>query len=245
MKRRVLTTVIAACLVLGVAAGLFIQSKYHGKILPAMAQTSEQPDETRPQHGDLPELDTSSWELKLVNDDNVLSQNFEPEVVEIENGQTFDSRAADKLREMLSEARAAGYEPNLVCGYRPFASQAYVFFEKVSSIEDGGTATEEQAKALARRYTDYPGTSEHQLGLAVDIIGREGTKLDAQDAESDELVAWLAENCAQFGFVQRYPESKESVTGKDEPWHFRYVGVEAAEYMTEHDLSLEQLLALY
>ena len=245
MKRKGLTA--AVCAAAGVAAAALLLMG-HGGILPArltFGETADAPDEEYPQSGDMPALDTSSWELKLVNEDNVLSQSFEPETEEIENGQSFDSRAADKLRALLSAAREAGFDPELVCGYRPYSSQAYVFFEKVSDIEQKSAVTEQQAKALARRSEDYPGTSEHQLGLAADIVERGSGDDSAESAENDALIVWLAENCVEFGFVQRYPADKESVTGKNEPWHFRYVGEEAARFMKESNLSLEQLLALY
>lgn len=78
-----------------------------------------------------------------------------------------------------------------------------------------------------------PGTSEHELGLAVDI----------NDAGDDGVYDWLAANAARFGFIQRYPDGSERITGIDhEPWHYRYVGVEAAEQISARGITLEEYL---
>ena len=100
-----------------------------------------------------------------------------------------------------------------------------------------------EAEELAADEVARPGTSEHQLGLAVDIISNAHPDLDEGWAETEEAV-WLKEHCAEYGFILRYPPDKSDITGIVwEPWHFRYVGEEAAVYIMENDLCLEEYLA--
>ena len=98
---------------------------------------------------------------------------------------------------------------------------------------------------IAKTIVAPPGTSEHQLGLAADITDKYYEFKD-ESLENTELFQWMSANCAQYGFIVRYPKDKEDVTGiMYEPWHFRYVGVEAAEYIMENGLCLEEFVALY
>ena len=99
-----------------------------------------------------------------------------------------------------------------------------------------------EAEELAAAEVARPGTSEHQLGLAVDIISNVHPELDESWAQTEEA-EWLKENCADYGFILRYPPDKSGITGIVwEPWHFRYVGEEAAQYIMENDLCLEEYL---
>ena len=101
------------------------------------------------------------------------------------------------------------------------------------------------AEMMARELVAYPGTSEHQLGLALDLVDARHVKLDSSQ-ENTKAYKWLYEHCAEYGFIVRYPNGKTDITGIIyEPWHFRYVGVEAATYMVEHNLCLEEFVALY
>jgi D-alanyl-D-alanine carboxypeptidase len=101
------------------------------------------------------------------------------------------------------------------------------------------------AAAEARKIVAYPGTSEHQLGLACDIV--DGYSEYMHEALADtELLKWMGEHCAEYGFILRYPKDKTDITGVSyEPWHFRYVGAEAASYIMEKSLTLEEFTALY
>ena len=89
-----------------------------------------------------------------------------------------------------------------------------------------------------------PGFSEHETGLAADLTGEEqGTSDDFDD--KNETIVWLHKNCVKYGFILRYPKDKESITGINyEAWHFRYVGKDAAKFMTENDLTLEEFHTL-
>ncbi len=88
---------------------------------------------------------------------------------------------------------------------------------------------------LAEKWLAIPGTSEHQLGIAVDI------NADKEKSSNEEVYEWLAENAYKYGFILRYPQSKEDITGTAyEPWHYRYVGEEAAEEIFNRQICLEE-----
>lgn len=206
---------------------------------------TEEPEETEPALPTLPEPNIGSWQLMLVDSLHVLSSSFAPDVTEVRDGQYFDSRAAEELLEMISGAEKAGYTVTIRTGYRPYATQAYIFFGKASQIAWDGTVEYADAEELARETVAYPGTSEHQLGLAVDLMDSAGTAMVAEDVEELPVLLWLQEHCAEYGFIYRYPKEKQEITGWYEPWHFRYVGKDAATYIMENDLCLEEFIELY
>lgn len=191
-----------------------------------------------------PDIDISSWEYVLVNAEHSIGS-FVPDVNAIEGtAQFFDSRAVGALESFLQAAQDAGFTPYVNAAYRPYSSQEYIFNGKASQIAWGDTYTYEEAVEMAKSIVAYPGTSEHQLGLGCDITDKYYTTMDASQMDQ-ELLTWLKDHCAEYGFILRYPADKEDLTGWNEPWHFRYVGTEAAEYITENNLSLEEFLALY
>lgn len=191
-----------------------------------------------------PDIDIHSWEFILANNDNNIGT-YTPVCKQI-NGfpQYFDERAIDKLEEFLQAARDAGFTPFINSSFRPYSSQKYIFNGKASQIAWGGKHTYEEAVELAKKIVAFPGTSDHQTGLAVDITDKYYRKL-TYGLVDQELLDWLKDNCVNYGFIMRYPANKEAITGLDEPWHFRYVGREAAEYIMENNLCLEQFIELY
>ena len=215
---------------------------------PAPEETPEpSPEPTPPPNirNVLPGLTRGDWNLKLVNNSNVLSNSFAPDVPAVRDDQYFDKRAADKLNEFLSAAEAAGYTLCIRAAYRPFATQAYLFNGRASQIQWGTTMTLMEAETEARKVVAYPGTSEHQLGLCADIMDKADTTMKAEEVENLPLLKWLAEHCAEYGFILRYPKDKQEITGWYEPWHFRYVGEECAEYIMENGLCLEEFIAMF
>ncbi len=188
-----------------------------------------------------PVFDRSDWRLRLVNADNELPADFEVETAGVE-GYLFDSRAADALQSMLDGGRADGVDLLITSAYRTYDYQLELFENKVQRVMAEQGCGRDEAEVIADEEVAAPGSSEHCLGLAVDIITNSYTTLDYGFAET-EAAQWLAANCAEYGFILRYPEGKEEITGKIyEPWHFRYVGVEAAEYIMENGLTLEEFL---
>ena len=181
------------------------------------------------------------WKLTLVNKAYPLSKEYAPKLVEIEQGMYVDQRIVDDLKEMLADIRADGLNPYICSAYRDYEYQRQVFNETmVTWIAQGYTpldAYDETAKSVA-----VPGTSEHATGLALDITSAEFAELDERQAETAEA-KWFAEHCWEYGFILRYPVDKSAVTGiVYEPWHYRYVGKEAAREITEQGLTLEEYL---
>ena len=192
----------------------------------------------------LPDVDPDAWYMKLANFENYLEADFVPEVEEIENGQEFDVRAANHLRALIQAARDAGYNVYFCSGYRSYELQHGLYWRHIDEFLAEGL-TEEEAHATTRLSVNYPGASEHQLGLSADLLEYQDQPMLPEIGGSG-LMLWLEENCADYGFIIRYPENKTDITGISyEPWHLRYVGGEAAAYIMENDLCLEEFLALY
>ncbi len=180
----------------------------------------------------------------LVNRDNPLPNDFVPEVSSVFGTQRmFDSRAVADLEALLNAAKADGYPMYLVSTYRSIEYQIGLYNNKVQDYLDAGY-TEDLAKIEAAKWVAIPGTSEHNLGLAADIVYENyfATNDDlTQDFDESEHFTWLYENSYKYGFILRFTEGDEAITGiVYEPWHYRYVGVELATYLTENDLTLEE-----
>ena len=195
---------------------------------------------------DLPDISIGEWNYKLIDNVHVLPNTFTPpEVVELDNYQFIDSRIQQPLEDMLAGAREAGYDVCVRTGYRPYASQAVVFFGRASTIAENKGIGNAEAEMIARQYVAYPGTSEHQYGLSADIMDSLTTTMSAEDVEDLPVLLWLKEHCAEYGFILRYPKDKQNITGWYEPWHFRYVGTDAAEYIMDKGICLEEFIEKY
>ena len=183
----------------------------------------------------------ADWKLTLVSPEHPLPEDYAVTLTRLKNGQAVDERCYPALQEMMDACRAEGLEPLICSSYRTWEKQTRLFENKVARFAGGGLSPE-AARAEAARVVAVPGTSEHHLGLAVDIVDSAYQLLD--DAQADTPVQqWLMAHAWEYGFVLRYPREKEDVTGIVwEPWHYRYVGKEAAEEMTAQQLCLEEYL---
>lgn len=180
--------------------------------------------------------ETDNPELTLVNDDNHIPDNWDVELTTLSNGEQVASLIYPDLQEMFDDMRADGIYPFVRAGYRSDNEQKRVLNEKTAAYLAEGYS-KSRARELALETVALPGTSEHELGLAVDINAVEGK------SDSEEVYSWLAENAYRYGFIMRYPEDKTDITGKDyEPWHYRYVGKEAAKEMYNSGECLEEYL---
>lgn len=190
-----------------------------------------------------PEVDLNSWELRLVRADNPLPADFVPDLTEIERNEMFDSRAVMHLKQLIADARDAGYTVYVCSGYRAYDTQSWIYWNHVDKYMADGM-TQEEAEAATRIAVNYPGGSEHQLGLAADILEYENQDMEPYIGGSG-LMLWLEQHCADYGFIVRYPDGKTDITGVEyEPWHLRYVGI-CARYIMDNNLCLEEFLALY
>lgn len=178
----------------------------------------------------------NGWNLILVNRDSYIPDDYQVELTELSNGKKVDSRIYPELQEMFNDARAQGYGLFVREGYRTQEEQQQLLDEKIEAYENEGKSKSE-AKKLAEQWVAIPGTSEHQLGIAVDI------NADTTISSSDDVYSWLAENAHKYGFIKRYPSDKTDITGViNEPWHYRYVGKEAALEIYSQGICLEEYI---
>ena len=183
------------------------------------------------------------WYMILVNIDNPLPGDFSVKLDECANGHKLDSRVCAAMAQMLADARSEGLKPIICSSYRSAEKQTELFENKVKSCVSDGYSREEAEKEAAR-WVAPPGTSEHQTGLAADIVSLDYQILDEKQEDTPEQ-KWLMENSYKYGFILRYPDSKSDITKINyEPWHYRYVGVEAAKAIFESGLCLEEYLAI-
>ena len=192
-----------------------------------------------------------TWSTMLVNIWTPMPEGYVPEVRRVYNcgadtGKDFDVRAADALEQMLTDARAAGYNMYLVSAYRTYDYQVGLYSRKVNEYLNLGY-DQQAAETEAAKWVAVPGTSEHCIGLAADIVSstwyNDNDDL-TYDFENTEHFDWLYEHCADYGFILRFPKNREATTGITyEPWHYRYVGVEAAKYIMANNITLEEFHA--
>lgn len=184
--------------------------------------------------------DTSlEWNLILVNYNHYIPDDYQVELTELSNGKKVDSRIYPDLQQMFNDARSEGLSLFVREGYRTAEEQQQIMNDKIEEYENQGCSRKE-AKKMAEEYVAVPGPSEHQLGLSVDI------NADTTKSSSDEVYQWLDENAYKYGFVKRYPSDKTDITGiNNEPWHYRYVGKEAAEIIKKENLCLEEYVEQY
>lgn len=185
--------------------------------------------------------DTEDWRLRLVNRWNPLPKDYEVSLILLTNGLSVDQRCYPALQSMMDDCRAAGLSPVICSGYRTWEAQESLYQNEVNAQLARGLSWNEAA-AEAGKAVAVPGTSEHQLGLAVDIVDVSNQVLD-ESQEDTPVQRWLMEHCWEYGFILRYPSDRSEVTGIIyEPWHYRYVGEEAAAEIHALDICLEEYL---
>lgn len=255
-KRLVIYTIIVL-LIGGMFGGSIGRSKEEKrsekKVAQAVAKVQEKDDkklkEVEKQLYDLKEQVNGEevklpWNMVLVNGDHPMEEGYVPQLKELEEGLSLDSRIIDAAKEMLADAKKAGLHIDICSAYRSVERQEQVFGDSMKErVKDGMSywdAFNETALNVA-----IPGTSEHALGLALDLISNQYTELDERQETTAEA-KWLKENCHKYGFILRYPPEKTNITGIIyEPWHYRYVGVEDATEIMKLGITLEEYLQDY
>jgi len=184
--------------------------------------------------------------ILLVNPWNFVPEGYAPDLVELStsiatSGQKVDRSCYDALLAMITDCNRECPEVCVVSSVRTQEYQEGLFQRKINSYLDQGYPLEE-ATRLAATVIAVPGTSEHQLGLAVDIVDTRSWSLN--DGQADlPAQKWLMENCWKYGFILRYPKGTTDSTGIIyEPWHYRYVGLAVAAEIHESGQTLEQYL---
>lgn len=210
-------------------------------------QESHISSENQEKEEELPEnenpfVDLDKSAIPLVNKNNKLPDNYE---VVLKTLPDRTNKAAEEayqpMCDMLKAARKDGMILEVCSSYRSVERQKELFEEDMRALVRRGYSYLDAYDEVARE-TMPPGYSEHSTGLAFDIVALDYQMLD-QKQETTEENQWLREHCAEYGFILRYPKDKEDITGINyESWHFRYVGVEIAEYIMENGISLEEFL---
>ena len=202
----------------------------------APATTTTPPAEPEPVY---PE--DGEWNMLLVNPWNTLPDDYAPQLKSIGGGYQADYRVIDALNAMLADCRKAGYNAIVCSAYRTIQRQQVLFENEVKEFMSYGYAREE-AEEYAAKWVARPGTSEHHTGLAFDIVSASYQALNTSQENTPEQ-KWLMANCHKYGFILRYPKDKTDITGINfEPWHYRYVGRDAAKIITEQGITFEEYI---
>ncbi len=181
--------------------------------------------------------------LILVNPWNPMPDDYVPRVGEVEDKYEMDMRAVKPLLRMMEACRAAGNDAAICSAFRTHAMQQQLFDNKVMRVMYEEGVPYRDAPTVAGQTVAVPGTSEHELGLAADIIDVGYPFLD-EGQEETSTQKWLMENAWRYGFILRYPNGTTDITGIIyEPWHYRYVG-SWAEEIYRRGVTLEEFLAL-
>lgn len=259
--KTIVTIALIGLLGVGTAAGIFLSDRSQQQEPPSadvqQEEKEEAPVESSSQKEE--EQEQSSQETKqqqlaeefakekeeyyllLANAENPLPQDWSIQTEEVQNGYEMDKRAAPAMREMIQAAKEDGVELMLCSAYRSVEKQQQLFDHSQQAYMAQGMS-EEEAYAKTATETAIPGTSEHQTGLAADIVTPTYQMLDAGFADTP-AGQWLSEHAAEYGFVLRYPQDKQEVTGIIyESWHYRFVGKTHAKLMKESGLCLEEYL---
>ncbi len=181
--------------------------------------------------------------LSLLSKNYILKDELDLELTSIGNSNQLESRAAEHIAQMISDARKEGLRINIISSYRTYMKQVTLFKNKIERLEAEGK-TYSEAVEEAGTVVAVPGTSEHQLGLTVDFMTGSYRKLDEGIRNTKEY-KWVEEHSWEYGYVIRYPKDKSSITGIiSEPWHLRYVGIPAAKLIMEQGVCLEEFLGV-
>jgi LAS superfamily LD-carboxypeptidase LdcB len=199
---------------------------------------------------DLPErkrahLDDLQLDLLLiVSAASPLPEGYAPSLGIVIGEYEMDERCASKCLQMIEDCQAAGMGLPMICSaYRTQEYQEMLYENKVVRVMQEDWLGYEDALAEAAKVVAVPGTSEHQTGLAADIMDEVYPYLNEWQ-EHTEAQAWLMEHAPEYGFILRYPPDASDITGiVYEPWHYRYVGEKFAKEITKRGLTLEEYVA--
>jgi len=186
--------------------------------------------------------ESNNWNLILINNANSITEELSFSKETLTNGIQVDQHIYQPLQDMLRNGEQEGLSFVVCSGYRTIKTQTVLLNDKVKQLQAEGFSYK-VAYETAGTEVAFPGASEHHLGLAIDIVASAYQMLDDEQANTPEAI-WLIENCHKYGFILRYPEDKQDVTNIIfEPWHFRYVGIEAATEIMTNNITLEEYLA--
>jgi len=184
------------------------------------------------------------WKLILINKQHPIPDDYVFPMSNIKGNMYCDKRILSSLLTMFKAAQRDGVNLVICSPYRSEVRQEKLFTRKIATYMNDGMAYMDAYTKAAQAVT-IPGSSEHQVGLAIDIISDDYSYLDDGFGKT-KAGEWLSENSSKFGFILRYPAGKENITGIEyEPWHFRYVGPDAADVIAKHKITLEEFWMEY
>lgn len=187
------------------------------------------------------DFDKNDWKLLLVNKTHTIPDDYTFTLGVIKGSMKCDERILKPLTEMFEAAAKEGVNLTVVSPYRDLSRQEYLFERKMKNYINMGYSYIEAYKVSSQAVT-VPGASEHQIGLSLDILCDTYKNLDEGFGDTKEG-EWMAQNSYKYGFILRYPSGKEDITGiMYEPWHFRYVGIDAATEIFENNETLEEFI---
>ncbi|MFV0498394.1 MAG: M15 family metallopeptidase [Candidatus Fimivivens sp.] len=214
------------------------------------SQSDKQPARPLPVDSSSEILESSSetaaeledWRLMLVNFEHPLPADWSVDLTVTPYGYEVDARIADAVDTLITAASNDGVSLMICYGYRTI-EQSQQLFEKQINTQLALGLSQEEAVVEAKRWVAPPGTSEHHTGLALDIVTPSHQVLNHSFAGTSAGI-WMAQHSWEYGFVIRYPDNKQDITGITyEPWHVRYVGKEHAAAMRANDECLEEYVA--
>lgn len=181
------------------------------------------------------DIDSDASINKVVNKERLVLDTYVPELTEVEGGKQLRPEAAQAYNEMVEAAKAEGVNFVVISAYRSYKEQRSLWF----------TYEEKYGRKYANRMDATPGASEHQLGLALDLGSSDGKCKLYECFKNTATGKWLYDNAYKYGFILRYPEGKESITGvMYTPWHYRYIGKDEAKKVFDSGQTLEEFYGL-
>lgn len=237
-------TVLVAGFLGGVALGRYIESRQAAETVQKkdnQYESLEKEYNSVKEQAEAQNEETRPWYLMLVNQSHPMEDGYVPELANIDDAHQVDARVLEPLQNMLKAASDEGYSLYVCSAYRSVDRQKELFNESMIDYVNQGMTYYEAAIEMAKSIA-WPGESEHATGLAMDIVSSDYAGLDEKQGETDDQ-KWLMEHCYEYGFILRYPKDKSEDTGIIyEPWHYRYVGVEAALAIRDQGVTLEEYL---
>lgn len=237
-------TVLVAGFLGGVALGRYVEGRQAAETVQKkdnQYESLEKEYNSVKEQAEAQNEETRPWYLMLVNQSHPMEDGYVPELANIDDSHQVDARVLESLQNMLKAASDEGYSLYVCSAYRSVDRQKELFNESMIDYVNQGMTYYEAAIETAKSIA-WPGESEHATGLAMDIVSSDYAGLDEKQGETDDQ-KWLMEHCYEYGFILRYPKDKSEDTGIIyEPWHYRYVGVEAALAIRDQGVTLEEYL---
>lgn len=237
-------TVLVAGFLGGVALGRYVESRQAAETVQKkdnQYESLEKEYNSVKEQAEAQNEETRPWYLMLVNQSHPMEDGYVPELANIDDSHQVDARVLEPLQNMLKATSDEGYSLYVCSAYRSVDRQKELFNESMIDYVNQGMTYYEAAIETAKSIA-WPGESEHATGLAMDIVSSDYAGLDEKQGETDDQ-KWLMEHCYEYGFILRYPKDKSEDTGIIyEPWHYRYVGVEAALAIRDQGVTLEEYL---